>query len=205
MRHPDCRPDASKLLVCDASVWISLVATNYITELLSAIGYRYAITQVALSELERGRAKGRKTADVILSLIAQGVVHIMHCAESDEDTFLSLVSGDAVSTLDDGEAATLVCAASVGAIAIIDERKAIALSAKKFPTLTVTTTTDLLLAPNVIESLGVRLIADSLYNALIEARMRVPEHRLTDVAALIGEERVLQCRSLPASIRNLGK
>ena len=101
-------PDPAAMCVCDASFWINLVATGQADPLLRAIESTMVITDVALGELERGRAKGRMTAGAVISLIAQGLVGVVRCAEEDEELFLSLVVGAAAETLDDGEAATLV-------------------------------------------------------------------------------------------------
>jgi predicted nucleic acid-binding protein len=201
MRHPDSLLDSVHQIVGDASFWISLAATRRSIDLVRAIGRPFAITQVAVSELERGRSKGRQAADDVLTLIAADLVEIVCCASEDDDLFLSLVAGSAAETLDDGEAATLVYAARVKALAVIDERKATILAAKTLPGLAVGSTVDLLLAPKVIDQIGLSDVADMIYAALADARMRVPDHHLTRVVELIGTERALRCTSLPAAIR----
>src|SRR5690349_856533 len=68
--------------------------------------------------------KGRTTASEVHVLLRTGLVRKVSIDAADEELYLSLVSGEAAQTLDDGEAATLAWAASHGSVAIIDERKA---------------------------------------------------------------------------------
>ncbi|MGF6233637.1 putative nucleic acid-binding protein [Inquilinus ginsengisoli] len=159
------------------------------------------ITDVALGELEKGRTKGRQTADEVIALIHLGLVDVMRHRPEDDDLFLGLIAGKAVETLDDGEADTLVVANSCGCIAVIDERKATIIAARKFPHLNLRTTVDLLLSTEVIETLGLEIVCDSLHRALVSARMRIPEHHLAEVLRLIGPERAKACTSLPAAHR----
>ena len=79
-------------------------------------------------------------------MIKSGLVVVAELPEAAEETYLSLVAGPVSQTLDDGEAATLALALEVGAIAIIDERKAIKLAQTRFPDLRIVSTTDLLLS-----------------------------------------------------------
>lgn len=200
MHHSGSPPDPAAPLVGDASFWINLVATRRAELLIEAFGAPLTITDVALAELGRGRAKGRATADPVDALVQRGTVEVLRCAPEDEELFLSLVAGSALTTLDDGEAATLVCAARVGGVAVIDERKARSLAAARFPKLGVLSTVDLLLGP-AVAAVGVGTVADAIFDALTGARMRVPSERLNDVAALIGPERAVVCHSLPSSLR----
>lgn len=194
-------PDPTGMCVCDASFWINLVATCRAEPLLRAIEAPLVITDVALGELERGRAKGRMTAGAVNALITQGLVGVVRCAKEDEELFLSLVVGSAAETLDDGEAATLVYAARSSITAVIDERKATSLSASRFPSLDVWSTLDVLLRNSVVAAFGYSEISDAIFRALTGARMRVPPHRLQDVVELLGAERVIHCPSLPARLR----
>jgi hypothetical protein len=60
-----------------------------------------------MDELERGRLKGRVSADVVNSLLASGHVKVMTLPAAAQATYADLVVGEAAETLDDGEAATL--------------------------------------------------------------------------------------------------
>ncbi len=95
--------------IADASVWINLIATERAHVILRATPVPLRITDVALAELERGRSKGRQAADEMAALLHMGLTDVVALAAEDEALFVSLVSGPAAETLDDGEAATLAC------------------------------------------------------------------------------------------------
>ena len=140
--------------IADASVWINLIATERAHVILRATPVPLRITDVALAELERGRSKGRQAADEMAALLHMGLTDVVALAAEDEALFVSLVSGPAAETLDDGEAATLACAHRLGVCALIDERKATQIAARRFETLEVLSTVDLLLSPEVRNACG---------------------------------------------------
>jgi predicted nucleic acid-binding protein len=188
-------------LIADASVWINLAASGRLEDILDAIGEETGVAEIALSELERGRAKGHEAPKAVAALVARGRVAALALSPADEALFLSLVAGPAVDTLDDGEAATLTLAVRLGATAAIDERKATTIASRRFPKLEVRSTADLLFAALPDEGDGQGPLSDALFAALQRARMRVPSTLLDKVAAVLGPERVARCLSLPASIR----
>ena len=104
-------------------------------------------------------------------------------------------------TLDDGEAATIAYAVGRGAIAVIDERKATRIGAELFPALRIACTVDMLAHPQVQDDLGKEMLADAVFRALRDGRMRVFPHHIEWVVGLIGPEKVAACRSLPGSAR----
>lgn len=201
MQRSSSPPDAGKRLICDASFWINLVATQATELLIGAWGHQLSLTNVAYAELQSGRLTGRTAGAAVMDLVARGLVHVVEHSPEDDELYLSLIVGVASETLDDGEASTIVCAIRHGGIAIIDERKAISLAATRFPTLPVLSTTDLLLDRHVADVLGEGVVIDALFGALSDARMRVPPHRLTEVVALIGAERAKLCSCLPLRLR----
>lgn len=189
------------MMVADASVWINLAATGRADRILKAIHHPFVITEVAFNELDRGRLKGRQAANVVSNLVQIGLAQIVPVDAADEALFLSLVSGAASDTLDDGEAATLACAHRLGACAVIDERKANSLAARRLAHLEVRTTTDLLLEPNVRSAFDDADLAEAIFAALTGARMRVPERHVHAIISLIGEARAALCNSLKARFR----
>lgn len=189
------------MAVADASVWINLAATSCGDRILGLYNGSLEITRTALSELERGRDKGRQAADEVAAWLHLGLMQVVDLEPQDEDLFLSLVAGDAAHTLDDGEAATLVYAQRAGAVAYIDERKATSLAAVRFPALAIASTVDLLLTADVRAGLGEAGLCHALYGALVDARMRVAAHHVAEVIACIGRERAEECTSLPVGVR----
>ncbi|HTX50416.1 MAG TPA: type II toxin-antitoxin system VapC family toxin [Caulobacteraceae bacterium] len=188
------------MMVADASVWINLAATGGAHRILEAIGRPLVITDLALGELERGRPKGRRAADEVAAMLHLGLAEVAPLMAEDEALFLSLVSGSASETLDDGEAATLACAERLGAWAVIDERKATSLAARRLPHLEIRSTCDLLLSPSVRGALGEPGLAEALFAALMEARMRVPDAYAATIVGLLGS-RAASCLSIPARFR----
>jgi predicted nucleic acid-binding protein len=193
--------DETGPVVADASVWINLVAGGRAPNILRALPLPLQISRIALDELERGRDKGRVTAKRMEPLIAAGLVAVIDLTDGAEEIYLSLVAGPVSQTLDDGEAATLAHALQAGGSAIIDERKAIGLAASRFPDLRIISTTDLLMSSRLHSVLSRTDLADILYAALTDARMRVPDHLLDAVCEYLGPSRILNCPSLPARLR----
>lgn len=189
-------------LVADASVWINLIAGRRILDVLRALDQPMLIPSIALDELERGRIKGRNAANDLAALIDAGHANVVDLPPVAEDVYLSLVAGRANETLDDGEAATLALALALDATALIDERKATSIAATRFPNLTVATTTDLLLSDRVRSVLTPVDLSDVMFATLTEARMRVPDHLLSEVCAYLGPEKARLCPSLPARVRS---
>lgn len=195
----------SGLLVADASVWINLVAGGRAADIVRVLATRPQIPRIALAELERGRHKGRQTAAALSEMVSKGLIAVADLPEAAEETYLTLVAGSVSQTLDDGEAATLALALEMGAVAVIDERKAITLARTRFPELQVISTTELLLSDIVRSILSDEELGGVLYAALRDARMRVPDNFLSAVCAYIGEERASDCLSLPARVRQPGR
>ena len=155
MSHQSSWLERTASLVCDASVWINLVATGRVDDILRSSPAELVITTTALGELENGRAKGRQTATEVARLIEIGLIREVSLSSDDEVVFLDLVAGPTSLTLDDGEAATIAYALGSGVGALIDERKATELCADRYSGLIVMSTTDLLLADPLKASLQI--------------------------------------------------
>ncbi len=197
-------PPRDQVLIGDASVWISLVATGRSGDILAAILNNIVITDVAVQELERGRASGRRTIEGVEQLIAAGQLSVVSCPEEAEPTYFDLVGGGAAETLDDGEACTLAYALHSRGCALIDEKKATALAARRFPALNLLSTADVMLSTQVMDAIGAIGTAEAFYAALTGARMRIPPHLIEDVCGLLGEDRAKDCHSIPRRLRGGG-
>ena len=84
-----------------------------------------------------------------LGLTAQsiGVANVVQLSDEDEALFIEFISGSTSETLADGEAATLACAHRLRCPAVIDEKTATALAARRLPGVQVQSTMDILLCP----------------------------------------------------------
>lgn len=192
-------------LVADASVAINLVATGRGASIVRALNCSMVTTRNALRELEAGKDKGHDDFVQMSAFIEKGLVSVVTLSDQGTVTYQSLVDGSAMTTLDDGEAATIGYAVEIGGIALIDERKARGLCARIYPYLAVISTAELLLHKTVAEELGHECHVDAVMNALEKARMRVPLDQLSRIRMLIGDERANRCRSLPALSKSSAK
>lgn len=199
---PSCLFDPSFPLVLDASVVINLNATGCAAQILNALPNRIVVTELVADELDAGRAKGRTDADQLALLVSSSQIERVALSSIAEGHFLDLVAGPGISTLDDGEAATVAWAVAHGGIPIIDEKKGIAICRTKFANMMVGSTIDVFLHNRVRDELGDTQLAQALYLALSIARMRVPDDRLTWVVGIIGQSRAATCNSLPERARN---
>jgi hypothetical protein len=195
------RADLPCPLVGDASVWINLIATTRVDEILAAVGLPFAVTDVVLGEVRRGRVTGRTTAPALDRLVETGVVVTINLIDSDEVAFFELIAGRGTDTLDDGEAATIVCAGRVEGTALIDERKAARLATSRWSSLPLVSTPDLLHCDAVRRHLGPAALSEAFYRALTGANMHIPERLMASTLELLTPYQVTECLSLPARVR----
>jgi predicted nucleic acid-binding protein len=201
MGSPISWTDPSALLVADTSTVISLNATGFAQRIIRALPNRLVVVDAVPAELEPGRRRGCRDADLLNELVAAGLVGIVGLGELGMTSFEELVVGPAIATLDDGEAATIAYASEHAGVALIDEAKATRICAARFPTLRVGCTVDIFAHPKVQQDLGSASVAEAVFNALFQGRMRVfPEH-MEWVVGLIGPDRAAKCSSLPNSVR----
>ena len=153
--------DPAAVAVADASAVINLNATGCAREIVAALPNRVVVVDIVPEELERGRERDRKDADLLHGLVAAGAIEIVRLDETALGYFEGFVVGSAADTLDDGEAATIAYALAEGTIPLIDERKATRLCAERHPALRVGCTVDLFAHPRCC-------------NALAESRWRTP-------------------------------
>jgi predicted nucleic acid-binding protein len=203
MGSPTCLTDPAALIAADTSAVINLNATGCAAEILRAIPNKLMVVDVVRRELEEGKPRGRRDADLLEELVAAGLVEIGELGDVAAVHFERLVVGPAAMTLDDGEAATIAFAVARGAVAVVDERKATRLCAQMFPELSVGCTVDILKHPQVQNGLGKDLLADAVFRALQDGRMRVFPHHIEWVVGMIGPGRAAACISLPNAVRVL--
>jgi len=187
----------------DASVLINLNASGFGNEILSALPHESVASTQVIDELSRGAILGHSDSQEVEHLIESGALEVRAIGRDGEEIFESLVAGNALTTLDDGEAATIALAVDAGGIATIDEKKALNICERRFPKLCVATTPDLLLDSSIESSIGRENLAEATFRALSVGRMRVPIRLHEAIVDLIGNERAAKCVSLPMRIRNL--
>ena len=154
-----------------------------------------------MEELRLDSRTGRDDGCMMAGYIADGLIDEAKVDSLNGDHFGNLVSGHSVDTLDDGEAATLALAVEMSAVAVLDERKARRIAEVRYPGLLVASTIDILALDSVEKELGRVNLANAIYRALTDARMRVLAEHSDWVVALIGKERAVTCSSLPQHTR----
>lgn len=204
MRPLSCLGDDSALLVVDTSAAINLNASCSAAAILHALPYKIAIVDVIQKELEFGRERGRRDAELTSSLVAGNHLEVVSLGDGGWTHFERLVTGAAAETLDDGEAATIAYAIERSGVAVIDEDKATKICALRHPSLLIASSLDLFGHPMVCETLGPERLAEAVFLALRDARMRVLQRHHGWVLDLIGAERAALCPSLPRFLRDRG-
>ena len=193
--------ESGTLLVADTSAVINLHATGCAEQLIDALPYRFVVVDIVAAELASGRCRGHPNADLLQSLVEQRLVEVTTLDDAASLHFEELVIGPAAETLDDGEAATIAYAVVRNGMVILDERKGIRICSRRFPDLRIACSVDLFSHSAAREVLGAAALAEALFNALREGRMRVPSEHIEWVIGMIGTHRAALCSSLSSAVR----
>ena len=189
--------DTNIPLVADASVIINIISSGAADEVISSIPNPIYVVDEIILELERGKLKGYREAEMLHSLIKDDFVHLVSLDEKGWEYFEPLVTGDAISTLDDGEAATIAYCAANKFIPVIDERKGIRICKEQFPHLNPLSSTELFMLAKQHGHFHENSFAEYMYCALQEGKMRVLPAHIDWVVELIGPKKAINCNSLP--------
>ena len=168
---------------------------------MSALPNPILVPEQVVWELEDQRSRQRENAKMLAKLVALDLIEVTCLGVAGHEIFAEVVSGAAVTTLDDGEAATIAAAIENSGLALIDERKALRVCASRFEELETGSTVDFLRHPRVHQTLSRMELADAVFNAAYRARMRVQDHHAKWVLELIGQERAESCSSLARLLR----
>ena len=187
---------AHNKLILDASVLINVLGTGSPDAILRAMNRIVLVDEVALREVTIDPYTGKSPADLLVSLQASGLMEVMTMGDDAYNLFLGLTGAEPPDDLDDGEAATLAQAAHMGYAAVIDEKKATRIAGVHFPEVVLLNSLDLLAAPELLQHSGREGLADFVYLALRNARMRVPSGQRAWVVNLLGDGRAQGCPSL---------
>jgi len=192
-------------IVADASAIINLNASGCAKEIIKALPGPMVVVDIVPNELDTGRSRGRRDADLLEELVGANLVEIVKLNEVAEQHFERLVVGSAIMTLDDGEAATIAYAVERGAVAVIDEKKASRICAERFQNLRLICTTEMFIHADATRRIPRETLAQGIICALQLARMSVPQQHVEWVVDLIGQEQATLCTSLPRSVRLPGR
>ncbi|UWF50136.1 hypothetical protein NYP20_04005 [Pseudomonas sp. N3-W] len=196
MTFSSCLTNQDSTLVLDASVIINLLATDHASAILQALPTSIVVTDNVIREIELGAINGRPEPKQLSELIHNQILKREELSGIALEHFFDLVSGSTAASLGDGEAATLALAHSNGLTAAIDEKKATNISSKRFGTLRLITTVDILAYEPVRSSIGDEALAMATFQALKNARMQVRENQFDWIRGVIGYGNVGLCPTL---------
>ena len=201
MKPWNCLIGSIDSLFLDASVVINLIATKCPEIILDILPNRILVSEHAAIEVARGDSRRPRPLNTVSALAEGGKFEIVAPGSAALPCFETLVAGVAKQTLGDGEAATIACALGSGAIALIDDRKALRICGGRFSGLKTATTMDLLSHDQVWKVLGSDSVRSAIPRALYHGRMHVPVRYLNWVVELTGQRKAMLCHSLPKSVR----
>lgn len=184
---------AGRTLVLDASAIINLLAIEpaVAREILRATKARVVASQrMAAKEICWDPRDRKKRIGARLDELADGRLIEFVSIDGMEQEFV-----DFCFEVDDGEAATMAYAARSQAVAVLDDVAARRVAERA--AIEIAWTSDLLLGPQALAALGEGVLAQALFDALRFGRMRVAQHHVARIVALIGLGRARECRSLP--------
>jgi predicted nucleic acid-binding protein len=170
---PDLRDSVG--LVLDTSVWINLLASQELYEVLRALAVPCHAPEQVIAEIERDPVTGMRFDPQLHPLRRiPARVSIVALEGTERDVFLDIVGASSPDALGDGEAATIAIAASRNLDIAIDDRKARRIIRDRFSNLRMYWTVELLQATSVSAVLGTRRAAACFDNARRFGRMHVP-------------------------------
>ena len=193
--------NACQALLLDASVVVNLNATGYAEKILTALPFDVLVPRPVVKELRNGAARGHADATDLDNLLDREIVLEASLLGSAQSEFIALTAGATVSSLGDGEAATIACAHASGAWAAIDERKARRICEERYKPVTVISTVDILAYRHVEEAMTEEEMANSVFAALEVASMHVHPHHIDWVTSWIDDGLLHRCTSLPRAVR----
>ena len=161
-------------LVLDTSVWINLLATEAMEEILGALAIPCHAPEQVVTEVKRHPTTGVVFSDDDHPLRRSSRSEIISLEGAELDLFLELVGALAGDALGDGEAAAIAMAATRGLDLAIDDRKARRILRERFSKVRTHWTIDLLRTPAVVEALGRQVVEECLARARRFGRMHIP-------------------------------
>ena len=193
---PSRLSERHRALALDASVVLNLLGSGRPADVLRLLGREVVVEEQVLAEVRRDPSSGGPARESLDALRAAGLLRYERLSARGYLGFLALTGAAPPDDLDDGEAATIAHAEDVGAVPVMDDKKAARIMGTRRPGEVTLTTMDLLASVEVVGDLTEGELADLVFAALSKARMRVLPLFRPWVVALIGKERAESCPSL---------
>jgi predicted nucleic acid-binding protein len=180
--------------VLDASVAINVLGCGEARAILDAFPGRIIVPDVTSREVLRDPLDPNSRADPLVELIDAKLIERLPLAGGALSTFMRLVGAAHPDDLGDGESAAIALAEQLGAAIALDDGKARRIVQHQFPQIRMLSSVSLFATVQVAGTLG-RKLADAVFSALVNSRMRVLPEDEAWVLALLGERAAL-CPSL---------
>ncbi|MDX5329312.1 MAG: hypothetical protein LPK06_11075 [Marinobacter sp.] len=187
--------NSSSAVALDTSVLINIHKSSYGLEILQCIPNKKYITPMVMDEMIRSTYQGDDAERFIDRMISESIITLAMLENEELIAYEDLISGQ--SSLDDGEASTIAISMHRDAFPVIDEKKGRNRAIEMLPNRTPYWSLDLLFHSGVVEGLGSSKVAEAVYLALKEGRMRIHQDHCESVVRTIGIDRALKCHSLP--------
>src|SRR5664279_1952178 len=187
-------------VVLDTSVVLNLLGSGHAERIITAMAGRCIVVAVISREVLRHPLTPNAKGDPLQTLIAAKVIERVQLADAALTRFMELTGASPPDDLDDGEAAALAMGELLGLSVALDETKGRRVASARLPKVTLLSSCAIFSSDEVATELGEDLV-ESLYSALVHARMRVLAEHDTWVRELLGPERVAKCPSLRKRLR----
>ena len=192
----NCLAGIKDPLILDTGVVVNLNATGFSDRILRSIPVDVFVSESVVREIKRDISTRKSESNDLEQLIAKGLINILVLPVLAQSEYIALVSGSAVNSLGDGEAATIASAFATGAWAAIDEHKARKICSDHYKDLKLASTLDILTHPNVLSEFSETEYTSALLSALEIAHIQIQEQHMDWVVACIGADRIPRCPGL---------
>lgn len=182
-------------VVLDTSVVLNLLSSGHAERIITAMAGRCIVVAVTSREVLRHPLTPNAKGDPLQALIAAKIIERVQLADAALPRFMELTGASPPDDLDDGEAAALAMGELLGLQVALDETKGRRIAGSHLPGVRLLSSCAILSSDAVATALGEQL-AESVFSALLHARMRVLTEHDEWVRELLGPERAAKCPSL---------
>lgn len=169
---------SQETVVLDASPMLNILGSGSPQLILTSFAGACLVEENTLKEIQRDPFDGGPALPIIERLIASACLRVTRMGSAAYEHYLELVASDSVHGLGRGESAALAYANEIGAIVVLDDRKARRIGKMKFPKCIQWTSVELFKRGLRASGIPKNQTADLVRFAIGKARMHIsPEDR----------------------------
>ena len=168
-------PDAlsASAVVLDASAVINLLGSGKAEKCLKGLAIPCLIEERTFAEIKRHPIPGLCHVAALDELERNALLSVHRMTRDEYEIYLSLVSGTATKSLDDGESAAIAIAVMRGCAVVLDDRKARRVHRDRFPSVQMSSSLRLFIAAGERAGWPKERIAEYVEAARRTARMNI--------------------------------